>query len=221
MLTFHTNGESPEWVHDWRTAAGLLAEGKAFHTTQLGLIDSYYVRHAYDRFALIDGRNRFVFESDGARWVTDSTSYPLRKIHRIAYLWESMKLDVTYGTGEAWERSLEQRSILARHEEPQRVVDDGSPLTATFCVGEEGIDAIHGWLSARVLINMGMSFVTTQLSLMGDWQVMSAYDRIIIVDGNDEITLNSTDGTWQSARTDRKILPSNNLFALWKNGAFD
>lgn len=221
MLTFHTNGESPEWAHDWRTAEGLLAEGKAFHTTQIGLIDSHHVRHSYGRFALVDGPNRFVFESDGDRWATESTSYPLRKIHRIAHLWKTTELDVEHGTNlVAWDRSLAQREILAGRELPRRVLDDGSPLTATFCVGPEGRDAIHGWLSARVLVSMGMSLVTTQMDLLGDWQVLGAYDRIVIADGDDRVTLDSVDGTWRSDRTDRAIRPSNDLFSLWRNGEF-
>lgn len=222
LLTFHTNGERPDWVHDWETASRLLSEGLPFHTTQLGLIDSFEVRHWYDGFLFVDGPNEFSFRSDGDRWATDWTDRDLRKFHRILRMWEAGKLE---GAGnasriEAWERSV-----------PQRQARDGAlppgeaPREATFMAGSGGKLAVHGWLSARVLIGMGMSFVTTQMELLNDPQVKGSYDRIVIIEDDGRKAVLERDGRgWvanvEGRPSERVLRASNNLFRLWRTGEF-
>lgn len=224
ILTFHTNGEDPEWVHDWETAERLLGEGETFHTTQLGLIDSNPVRHAYDRFLLVDGPNEFLFVSDGNRWLTDWTDRPLRKAHRLMYVWERGTLDGEGSRIEPWVRSLEQRRIALAQQGFLGDADEGNPYgrrTATFHAGTSGWAAIHGWLSTRVLIGMGIPFETTQMELLNDWQVKSLYDEIRIIEADGRtITLESDGKTWRTDATEREIRLHNNLFHLWANGEF-
>lgn len=221
ILTFHTNGEDPAWVHDWETTSTLLQQGRPFHTTQLGLIDSHAVRYGYDRFRIVDGPNEFLFTSDGKQWLTDWLDAPVRKICRILHMWESGKLDGDGSRIKPWDSSFRQR-MQAMQAQGDRIQGEGFPRrVVTFHVGRKGHADIHGWLSAQVLIGMGLPFSTTQMSLLNDWQIKEGYDEIRIVEDSGRTTVIESDGrTWRSDATQREMRLMNNLFNLWKVGEF-
>lgn len=222
ILTFHTGGEDPDWVHDWATAERMLAQGRRFHTTQIELMDTHYVRHAYDRFLLVDGPNEFLFVSDGRDWKTDFTNHPYKKIHRLAHAWRSGRLD---GTNESvvtpWARSMRVRQEASDPGATREWKKLDRKRWLELRVGPAG-NALHSWIASEVIIGQGLSFATTQMGVLHDPRVKGLYDEIRIVEEDGDVIRleRGEDGRWVSDVTERIIRPENDILHLWANGEF-
>lgn len=229
ILTFHTNGENPSWIHDWETTKEMLDQGLPFHTTQIRLMDSFPVRHAYKRFLLVDGPNEMLFESDGDYWRVDFTDRPLRKVNRLSRMWRDLCLDaVADGSPEPWSVSVKtwegSLGIRKASTDPGAVDSwqPGKDRVLTLHAGKSGDMAVHGWLSAEVLIGMGLSFETTQMYAMEDARVKALYDTVRIVEGDGRVVEMRHDGShWRSYLTGRLISPYNDILGLWEHGEFE
>lgn len=217
-ITFHTNGEDSAWTHDWETTSQRMERYESFHTTQLGLMDSHLAKHRYDAVVLVDGDNEYVFESDYGLWHTNATERDLRKVHQLLRLWKTGAFD-----GDTpWERSRAIRNDWLRPASItyEGVREDEELRQVTFHVDQAGWQDIHGWLSARILLEMGLSFQTTQMDLLRDWRLLRGYDRIEILHGEHSVVLVHCEDGWHSDSTQRIVRVDNDLFHLWSNCEF-
>lgn len=217
-VTFHTNGEDSSLVHTWEEAARALERGESLATTQLDLLDSYWVRHRYDQVVIADEGREIVIVPSEQGWRTDATDRRLRKFHRLLHLWQNGEFD----DGEARPtrgQALRKASVSPTDRGAPGIASEGR-RTVTFHVDSTGDWAIHGWLSGCVLLEVGMSFATTQVALLDDWRIGECYDEVVIQSRRGAMTFLSDGNYWRTSATERRLLKTNSLLHLWKAGEF-
>ena len=92
--------------------------------------------------------------------------------------------------------------------------------TATFYPNDYPSYAVHTYKTVRELMDVGMSFMTTQMCMLSH---VKDYDLIRIVNSDDDVVeiRNNHDGTYECDRISRKLRRIHNFFHLWENGEFD
>ena len=217
-VTFHTNGEDPGWLHGWAETEQALARGESVHATQMELIDSYWVHHCYAKVILDDEGRSIAIPPDGKRWRAGATQDGPHGSHGLLHLWQHGAFDED-GSRPTRGQALRRASCSPTGCPSPRIGSDGR-RSVTCHVDGTGSWAIHGWLSSCVLLEVGMSFATTQVSLLDDWRVREFYDEVVIESGKGSVTLDDDGTHWRMSGRGMRIPKTDSLLELWKSGGF-